>query len=158
MLAFTKHFSSKELKGFLRHGLINLHRSVIFPSDTGPNINPICWLVFIHSLCASFHDVPKVAFIFGTSGSHGWQKSPIAHPKRKDNWSHFKNKQRTSLVVHWWRIHPPKQGTQVPSLVQEDPMCLGATKPVCHNSWAWALETVLPSKKSHRKEKPVHHD
>ena len=33
MLAFTKRFSSKELKGFLRHGLINLHRSVIFPSD-----------------------------------------------------------------------------------------------------------------------------
>lgn len=71
MLAFTKRFSSKELKGFLRHGLINLHRSVIFPSDIGPNLNLICWLVFIHSLCASFHDVPKVAIIFGTSGSHG---------------------------------------------------------------------------------------
>ena len=42
MLAFTKRFSSKELKGVLRHGLINLHRSVIFPSDTGPNINLIC--------------------------------------------------------------------------------------------------------------------
>ena len=42
MLAFKKRFSSKELKGVLRHGLINLHRSVIFPSDTGPNINLIC--------------------------------------------------------------------------------------------------------------------
>ena len=58
MPAFTKHFSSKELKGFPRHGLVNLHRSVIFPSDTDPNINLICWLAFMHSLCSSFLDVP----------------------------------------------------------------------------------------------------
>ena len=38
-----------------------------------------------------------------------------------------------SLVVHWLRIHLPLQGTQVPFLVREDPTCLGATKPVCHN-------------------------
>ena len=39
----------------------------------------------------------------------------------------------TSLVVQWLRIRLPVQGTRVPSLVQEDPMCCGATKPVCHN-------------------------
>ena len=32
------------------------------------------------------------------------------------------------------------QGTRVWALVQEDPTCRGATKPVHHNYWAWALE------------------
>ena len=30
------------------------------------------------------------------------------------------------------------QETQVWSLVQEDPICCGAPKPVCHNYWAWS--------------------
>ena len=38
-----------------------------------------------------------------------------------------------SLVAQWIRICLPMQGTQVHSLVQEDPTCHGATKPVCHN-------------------------
>ena len=46
----------------------------------------------------------------------------------------------TSLVVQWLRIHLPVQGTQIRSLVQEDPTCRGATKPVRHNYWACALE------------------
>lgn len=29
-------------------------------------------------------------------------------------------KRRTSLLVHWFRIHPPVQGKQVRFLVQED--------------------------------------
>ena len=82
----------------------------------------------------------------------------------------------TSLVVQWLRIHLPMQGTWVRALVQEDPTCRGATKPVCHNYWAcslepeshnyWAhmpqllkpqhLETVLHNKRSHRNEKPAH--
>ena len=32
------------------------------------------------------------------------------------------------------------QGTRVRALVQEDPTCRGATKPVCHKYWACALE------------------
>ena len=28
---------------------------------------------------------------------------------------------------------PAIQGTQVPSLVQEDPTCCGTTKPMCYN-------------------------
>ena len=45
---------------------------------------------------------------------------------------------RTSLVVQWWRIHLPVQGTWVWSLVWEDPTCYGATKPMCHDYLARA--------------------
>ena len=45
----------------------------------------------------------------------------------------------TSLVVQWLRIHLPMQGTQVRSLVGEDPTCCRATKPLCHNCWVRAL-------------------
>ena len=43
---------------------------------------------------------------------------------------------RASLVAQWLRICLPIQGTQVRSLVREDPTCLGATKPLCHNYWS----------------------
>ena len=70
----------------------------------------------------------------------------------------------TSLVAQWLRIHLPMQGTQVQALVQEDPTCRGATKPVRHHYWARVpqllkpagLELVLRSKRSHRNEKPAH--
>ena len=39
----------------------------------------------------------------------------------------------TSLVAQWLRIHLPTQGTRVQFLVQEDPTCHRATKPMCHN-------------------------
>ena len=32
---------------------------------------------------------------------------------------------QASLLVQWLRIHLAMQGTQVPSLVQEDPTCVG---------------------------------
>ena len=68
------------------------------------------------------------------------------------------------------------QGTRVQALVREDPICRGATKPVCHNYWACALEPVshnywarvlqllkpahlepmLRNKRSHHNEKPTH--
>ena len=38
----------------------------------------------------------------------------------------------TSLVAQWLRIHLPMQRTRVRALVQEDPTCHGATKPVRH--------------------------
>ena len=65
------------------------------------------------------------------------------------------------------------QETWVQSLSWEDPTCCGATKPLHHNHWAcaleperhnyWsvcALEPVEPAlhKKSHRNEKPAHHN
>ena len=39
----------------------------------------------------------------------------------------------TSLVAQWLRIRLPMQRTRVRALVQEDPTCHGATKPVRHN-------------------------
>ena len=40
---------------------------------------------------------------------------------------------RASLVAQWSRIRLPMQETRVQALVQEDPTCCGATKPVRHN-------------------------
>ena len=45
-----------------------------------------------------------------------------------------------SLVVQWWRICLPMQETWVQSLIQEDPTCCGAMKPMRHNYWACAPE------------------
>ena len=39
----------------------------------------------------------------------------------------------TSLVVQWLGIYLPIQGTQVPSLVQEDLTCHAVTKPMRHS-------------------------
>ena len=84
----------------------------------------------------------------------------------------------TSLVAQLLRISLPMQGTRVWTLVWEDPTCRGATKPVCHNYWACALEPVshnswtrvpqllkpthlepvLRNKRSHSNEKPAHHN
>ena len=47
-----------------------------------------------------------------------------------------------SLVAQWLRIRLPMQGTWVRALVQEDPTCHGATKPMRHNYWACVLEPV----------------
>ena len=80
----------------------------------------------------------------------------------------------TSLVAQWLRICLPMQGTWVRALVREDPTWRGTTKPVHHNYWACALESmrcnywacvpqllkparldpVLRNKRSHRNEKP----
>ena len=46
----------------------------------------------------------------------------------------------SSLVTQWQRIHLPVQDTRVPSLIQEDPTCRRATKPMGHNYWTCALE------------------
>ena len=70
----------------------------------------------------------------------------------------------TSLVAQWLRICLPVQGTRVRALVQEDPTCHGAPKPVRHNYWASVpqllkparLELVPRNKRSHRHEKPEH--
>ena len=39
----------------------------------------------------------------------------------------------TSLVAQWLRICLPMQGTRIQALVQEDPTCCGATKPMHRN-------------------------
>ena len=64
----------------------------------------------------------------------------------------------TSLVAQWLRIHLPMQGTQVWSLVHEDPTCPGATKPMCHNYRACALELASHNYWAHVPQllKPAH--
>ena len=72
-----------------------------------------------------------------------------------------------SLAVQWLRICLPMKGTQVWSLVWEDPTWHGANKanywacvlePGFHDYWCLPLGTAVPNKKSHRSEKPAHHD
>ena len=67
-----------------------------------------------------------------------------------------KLKSWTPLVVQWLRIHLPTQGTWVCSLVQVDPTCLGAIKPVCWNYWACVLEPACFNKRRNCNEKPGH--
>ena len=43
-------------------------------------------------------------------------------------------------MVQWLRIRLPVRGTWVRSLLWEDPTCLKAAKPMCHNYLAGALE------------------
>ena len=57
---------------------------------------------------------------------------------------HQKPKKRTFLVVQCIGIPLPRQETQVPSLVLEDPTCCGATKSTHRNSWVRALEPTRP--------------
>ena len=54
-----------------------------------------------------------------------------------------------SLVAQWLRIHLPMQGTRVRALVQEDPTCHGATKPMHHNYWACAQEPTCTMTEAH---------
>ena len=63
-------------------------------------------------------------------------------------------------MVQWLRIHLARQGTLAWSLVQEDPACLKATKPKCHNYWAHGLqlERVPCSQRSLCSEQRVHED
>ena len=63
--------------------------------------------------------------------------SPVAEGTRELSGVSFKRALiQTAPVVQWLRIHLPMQGTQVRSLVWEDPTCRRATKPVCCNYWA----------------------
>ena len=63
-----------------------------------------------------------------------------------------------SLVVQWLRIHFAVQGMPVPTLVREDPTCLGATKPMSRNYWSpCAIEPAL-HKRSHCNEKSEDHN
>ena len=54
---------------------------------------------------------------------------------------------RISLTAQWLRIRLSVQGTRIRSLVQEDPTCCGATRPVCHDDGACTLDPALWNKK-----------
>ena len=60
----------------------------------------------------------------------------------------LKHKRGASLVVQWLRVCPLMRGTRVQSLVQEDPMCLGATKPESCIYWVHMLQLASPCAQS----------
>ena len=64
-----------------------------------------------------------------------FEEMQISQIKKKCKKSHYFNTRETraSLVVQWLRIHLPMQRTRLRVLVQEDPTCHGAPKPVSHN-------------------------
>ena len=62
-----------------------------------------------------------------------------AHIRYVDSFYYLKVVSWASLVVQWLRICLPMQGTRVRALVQEDPTCRVASKPVGYNR-ACALE------------------
>ena len=45
----------------------------------------------------------------------------------------LKGREGASLVAQWLRVRLPVQGTRAQALVQEDPVCSGATEPVRHS-------------------------
>ena len=144
------------MSNFLKRNLANLKCSIFYEEIKEHTILTIMWFwtIYIH-----VHSSPLKKQILNvensvTINSHGG----------------------ASLVAQWLRIHLPMQGTRVRAQIHEDPTCCGATKPVCHNYWAcalepanhnyWAckpqllkpvcLEPVLHNKRSHRNEKPAH--
>ena len=61
-----------------------------------------------------------------------WQLTQLSWP--------FRFLLRTFQVAQGLKIHLPRQETWVWLLVQEDPTCRRATKPMYHNYWSCALE------------------
>ena len=68
------------------------------------------------------------------------------------SWSQTKKIIKTSMMVQWLRVYLSVQRTWVQSLVQEDPTCRGAIRPVSHDYWAWALQPGSSNKRSHRSD------
>ena len=99
-------------------------------------IKPVC----LSSKFFSLHSAPWLS-IFQMFPSGDFQ----GHLLRKTN---LKLQPGTSVAVQRLRIHLPMQGTQIPSVVQEDPTWLAAAKPVYHNYWACTPEPV------HQEEPP----
>ena len=93
-----------------------------------PSYSDTAQIFSITQLTKSYHPLP-------------WEKGREEEGEGKgERERENKTKWRASLVAQWLRIYLPMQGTWVRALVQEDPTCHGATKPVQHNYWACALE------------------
>ena len=86
---------------------------------------------------------PQCLWVVTTSGEK--EKLPSLCNYATCPWVAISKLRQDSLVVQWLRIHLPVEGTWVQSLVREDSTCCGATKPICHSYWAWALEPMSSS-------------
>ena len=67
-----------------------------------------------------------------TLKSHSWAYVQLKLQFKKIN-------AEASVVVQWSQVCLAKQGTLLQFLVQEDPKCYGATKPMRHNYQALSL-------------------
>ena len=65
-----------------------------------------------------------------------------------------KQERPASLVAQWQRIQLPMQETSVQSLIQEEPTCHEATKPVYHNNWGWEPQLLRPRTESNEAPAP----
>ena len=74
--------------------------------------------------------------------SRNWEKERKLLEGRIHRW--LKNSSRTSLVVQWLRICLQKQGSQIWSLVWEDPTRHGTAKPASLNPWDHLLQLLKP--------------
>ena len=83
-------------------------------------------------------------------------KDPTCLEARKPKY--LKKRIRASLVAQRLRIRLPIQETGLLSLIQEDPTCRGATKPMPHNYWAGAPEPGSHKYCAHvlQRPKPAH--
>ena len=63
----------------------------------------------------------------------GWNTDELSEAHQRLRILSSRKGVRASLVAQWLRIRLPMQGTRVQALVQEDPTCRRATKPVSHN-------------------------
>ncbi|XP_054947179.1 armadillo repeat-containing protein 1 isoform X1 [Physeter macrocephalus] len=75
----------------------------------------------------------KAQFFLGTTNKRA--KTVVLHIDGLDDtlFYPFLKIRWASMVAQWLRILLPMQATRVRALVQEDPTCHGATKPVHHN-------------------------
>ena len=95
---------------------------------------------------------------FITIKAQTWIKLALHLRACKINSKYIKELNGVSLVAQWLRIHLPMQGTRVRALVQEDPTCHRATKPVCHNYWSphtTTTEACMPRAGALQQEKPL---
>ena len=125
-----------------------------FNVDTTPVSSPASELS--GALSGSRYEPPKC-----------WPKTnrmPDISPAKRTRLFRINKELQGFLVAQGLRIFLPMQGKRVWAVVQDDPTCCGATKPVSHNYWVCApqllrptcLKPMLHNKGSHRNEKPTH--
>ena len=115
----------------------------------GKGVRELSWACFIRILIP-FTGVPP------SWAKHLLKSSP-------SNIITLKTRFWSYLVVQWLGVHPPVQKKRGPSLVQDDPTCLGATDSVCYSYWAHirqlakpaCLRPMLYNKRSHCYEKSM---
>ena len=99
------------------------------------------WLPSVYSVSVICSKSKRLTGLFPICS---WLRSVLSRTvtwKGCFKWAFKRSPLGTSLVVQWLSICLPMQETRVRALVQEDPTCHGATKPMYHNYWARALES-----------------